>query len=148
MNKYINQICNYLECQKREGSSGKNINDKWIVFLKSLNIEQTADEGAMVQIDRVLDVLDWAEEKGRISYSDWEDCSIIVASQKYRIKYEERIKKELDGGWSDKDEEMMKMTLSYLAANWENASKIANWLFDVRARLGESSHFLGKDNKH
>ena len=82
----LSEICNYLECQKREEYSRKNILDKWIVFLKSLNIEEAATEGAMVQINRVLNVLDWAEKKGRLSHSNWEDCYTIIASLKYRLK--------------------------------------------------------------
>ena len=32
------------------------------------------------RIDKIIDVLDWAEEKGRISYSDWEDYVCYVKS--------------------------------------------------------------------
>ena len=38
----------------------------------------TWSEEEKARIDKIIDVLDWAEEKGRISYSDWEDYVCYV----------------------------------------------------------------------
>ena len=53
----------------------------WLKSLKDrvqLQPKQEWSEEEKARIDKIIDVLDWAEEKGRISYSDWEDYVCYV----------------------------------------------------------------------
>lgn len=51
----------------------------WLKSLKGRVLPQPKwSEEEKKRIDRIIDVLDWAEDKGRISYSDWEDYVTYV----------------------------------------------------------------------
>lgn len=65
-------------------------------------VEWTEEEKA--RIDRIIEVLDWAEEKGRINYSDWGDYVTYVKSLKPQPKEEldeEKLKEGLDKAATD-----------------------------------------------
>lgn len=36
-------------------------------------------ESFNIRMERIIDILDWAEEKGRISYSDFEECALMLS---------------------------------------------------------------------
>jgi len=53
-----------------------------LVYLEKQKEQKPAEwsEEEHKRIERIIDVLDWAEEKGRISYSDFIDYSIILSA--------------------------------------------------------------------
>lgn len=62
--------------------------DRFLSWLKSLKdrvqpqLNQEWSEEEKARIDKIIDVLDWAEEKGHIHHSDWEDYVCYVKSLK------------------------------------------------------------------
>lgn len=84
--KDINETCEYLT---RYANSLYNTNEekatkvyKLIDKLKSIKPFELKRQGEWV--DCVVDILDWAEENGRISYSDYIDYSIMLTTFKPR----------------------------------------------------------------
>ena len=63
-------------------------------------------EEEKARIDRIINVLDWAEEKGRISYSDWEDYVTYVKSLKPQNKQ--------NTAWSEEDEYVFSKFLNWM----------------------------------
>ena len=77
----INDIIEAIDEQYDVSDYQEMVN--WLKFIKERvqpwpKREWSKEEKA--RIDKIIDVLDWAEEKGRISYSDWEDYVCYVKS--------------------------------------------------------------------
>lgn len=75
--------------------------DRFLSLLKSLKDrvqpqpKQEWSEEEKARIDKIIDVLDWAEEKGHIRYSDWEDYVCYVKSLKPQNRWKPS-KEQLD----------------------------------------------------
>ena len=78
-------IRQYDKISKRENKPCWYIGDclLWMQNIKDrvqLQPKQEWSEEEKARIDKIVDVLDWAEEKGYIRYSDWEDYICYVKS--------------------------------------------------------------------
>ena len=105
----------YVPVNKHD--SVKRIVDEYYSFIEKRKEQEPTEwsEEEKARIDRIVDVLDWAEDKGRISYSDWEEYVCYVKSLKPQLKQ----------GWSEEDEKMLasflhKVEVCDLLTNKEN----------------------------
>ncbi len=99
----MGQIINYLTCQAKEEPTRRRTLLGWVALLKSIfrkglpEIQMPCTEAARKGIHCIMDVLEWAADKGRISDSDCEDYMILLSAYLPRPKI----------AWSEEDEEML-----------------------------------------
>ena len=107
----------------------------------------TWSEEEKTRIDRIINVLDWAEEKGRISYSDWEDYVTYVKSLKPQNKQ--------NTAWNEEDDYTIEK-LFYLLDNeqdnypqlscdFQEIEGIKDWLKSIKDRVQLQSKKVWSD---
>ena len=136
--KKMGQIINYLTCQAKEESTRRRTLLGWVMFLKSIfrkglpEIQIPCTEAARKGIHRIMDVLEWAADKGRISDSDCGDYMILLSAYLPQQK----------SSWSEEDEQHIDSLLKRLDGLCRNEvertrfaiSEDEDWLKSLKQR--------------
>lgn len=138
----MGQIIDYLKCQAKEEPTRKRTLLGWVMFLKSIfrkglpEIQIPGTEAARKGIHRIMDVLDWAADKGRISDSDCEDYIILLSAYLPQSR----------PTWSKADKRMMDLIISIFEVNHPKSifkeglravytDEIVSWLKSIEDRM-------------
>ena len=134
----MGQIINYLKCQAEEEHTRKRTLLGWVALLKSIfkkglpEIQIPGTEAARKGIHRIMDVLDWAADKGRISESDCEDYMILLSAYQPQPKPK----------WSKEDTFKVQRICKYLDeakkyyADITEVRDCIDWLKHIEQRIG------------
>ena len=134
----MGQIINYLTCQAKEEPTRKRTLLGWVSLLKSIfrkglpEIQIPGTEAARKGIHRIMDVLDWAADKGRISDSDCEDYMILLSAYLPQPK----------PVWNEEDTFKVQRICKYLDeakkyyADITEVRDCIDWLKSIKERIG------------